>query len=126
MGRKEMDFYKRAEIVCRHIPYGTVATYGQIALLTGKPANARQVGYALRKGKLGEGIPAHRVVNAQGILSGAAAFEVYDLQKRLLEKEGILVIRTDKGWKTDLRTYGWKHTAEDALWFRAEFAKRGI
>ena len=68
-----MDFYKRARIVCLAIPYGEAATYGQIAMLCGKPKNARQVGYALNRGRLGEGIPAHRIVNARGILSGAAA-----------------------------------------------------
>ena len=76
-----MDFYKRARIVCLAIPYGKAATYGQIALLCGKPKNARQVGYALNRGRLGEGIPAHRVVNARGILSGAAAFETEDMQR---------------------------------------------
>ena len=65
-----MDFYKRARIVCLAIPYGEAATYGQIAMLCGKPKNARQVGYALNRGRLGEGIPAHRIVNARGILSG--------------------------------------------------------
>lgn len=71
---QNFDFYKRAAIVCRGIPYGKAATYGQIALLCGKPKNARQVGYALNRGLLGLDIPAHRVVNARGILSGAAAF----------------------------------------------------
>ena len=47
-----MDFYQRARIVCANIPEGRVATYGQIALLCGKPKNARQVGYALNKGRL--------------------------------------------------------------------------
>ena len=76
------DFYKRAAIVCRAIPYGKAATYGQIAMLCGRPRNARQVGYALNRGRMGENIPAHRVVNSRGILSGAAAFETRDLQKR--------------------------------------------
>lgn len=40
-----MDFYERVALVCSRIPAGTVATYGQIALLCGKPRNARQVGY---------------------------------------------------------------------------------
>lgn len=48
------DFYKRAAIVCRAIPYGKAATYGQIALLCGKPENARQVGYALNRNRLGD------------------------------------------------------------------------
>lgn len=76
-----MDFYQRAGIVCRAIPRGTVASYGQIALLCGKPKNARQVGYALNKGRLGEEVPAHRVVNSRGLLSGAAAFDTFDMQK---------------------------------------------
>lgn len=46
-----MDFYQRVGIVCRAIPAGKVATYGQIALLCGKPRNARQVGYALNRGR---------------------------------------------------------------------------
>lgn len=100
------DFYKRAAIVCRAIPYGKTATYGQIALLCGKPENARQVGYALNRGRLGEGIPAHRVVNARGILSGAAAFETADMQKRLLEKEGVMVHFTPDGWQVDRKKDG--------------------
>ena len=54
--------------IVRQIPAGKVATYGQIALLCGKPGNSRQVGYALKKGLAGEDVPAHRVVNAAGIL----------------------------------------------------------
>ena len=77
MENDNFDFYRRAAIVCRRIPYGKTATYGQIALLCGKPRNARQVGYALNWGRLGDGIPAHRAVNSRGILSGAAAFETY-------------------------------------------------
>lgn len=68
----DMDIYRRIGLVCSRIPRGRVATYGQIALLCGKPGNSRQVGYALKKGLAGEDVPAHRVVNAAGILSGAA------------------------------------------------------
>ena len=93
------DFYKRAAIVCRAIPYGKAATYGQIAMLCGRPRNARQVGYALNRGRMGENIPAHRVVNSRGILSGAAAFETRDLQKQLLESEGVKVEYTEDGWR---------------------------
>lgn len=121
-----LDFYKRMEMVCRSIPWGKAATYGQIALLCGKPRNARQVGYALGRGRLGEGIPAHRIVNARGILSGAAAFDVYDLQKRLLEAEGVEVLDTRDGWQVNLKKDGWNHTLEDALHFRELFEKEGI
>ena len=70
-----MDFYKRVGITVRTVPEGRVATYGQIALLCGKPKNARQVGYALNRGLAGE-VPAHRAVNSQGYLTGAASFEM--------------------------------------------------
>lgn len=121
-----MDFYKRARIVCLAIPYGEAATYGQIAMLCGKPKNARQVGYALNRGRLGEGIPAYRIVNARGILSGAAAFETEDMQRRLLEAEGIEVYWTPDGWQVDLKRYGWKNTVEEALEFREIFEVQGI
>lgn len=120
------DFYKRAAIVCRSIPYGKAATYGQIALLCGRPRNARQVGYALGRGRLGEDIPAHRVVNSRGILSGAAAFDTADMQKMLLENEGVETEFTPDGWRVDLKRDGWHNTMEDALRFRELFEQMGI
>ena len=71
------------------IPKGKVATYGQIALLCGKPKNSRQVGYGLKKNLAGEDVPAYRVVNGKGELSGACHFEFPGLQKLLLEEENI-------------------------------------
>lgn len=120
------DFYKRAALVCRAVPYGKAATYGQIALLCGKPKNARQVGYALNRGRLGEGVPAHRIVNSKGILSGAAAFETADMQKILLEGEGVQVVFTGDGWSVDLKKDGWHNTMEEALHFQEIFEARGI
>ena len=120
------DFYKRAAIVCRAIPYGKAATYGQIAMLCGRPRNARQVGYALNRGRMGENIPAHRVVNSRGILSGAAAFETRDLQKRLLESERVKVEYTEDGWRVDLKRDGWHNTMEEALRFREIFEAQNI
>ena len=124
--KKVFDFYRRAALVCRSIPYGKAATYGQIALLCGKPKNARQVGYALNSGRLGEGIPAHRIVNARGILSGAASFETADMQRMLLEAEGIRVEDTKDGWRVDLRRDGWHNTMDEALRLREQFEKLGI
>ena len=69
------DFYKRVAIVCKHIPYGKVASYGQIALLCQKPQNSRQVGFALGR-KIKEDVNAHRVINSQGYLSGAGCFDI--------------------------------------------------
>lgn len=120
------DFYKRAAIVCHAIPYGKVATYGQIALLCGKPKNARQVGYALNRNRLGDDIPAHRVVNARGILSGAAAFDTVDMQKLLLENEGVEVNFTPDGWQVDLKKDGWHNTMEEALRFQEIFKAQDI
>ena len=120
------DFYKRAAIVCHAIPYGKAATYGQIALLCGKPKNARQVGYALNRNRLGDDIPAHRVVNARGILSGAGAFETGDTQKRLLESEGVEVAETPDGYRVDLKLFGWKNTMEEAIRLLEQFEAEGI
>ena len=121
-----MDFYRLAELVCAKIPWGKVASYGQIALLCGMPKNARQAGYALKRDLAGKKAPAHRVVNAKGILTGAASFETYDMQKLLLEKEGVKVDRAQEGWQVDLRQYGWEHTEEEAISFRREFKRLGI
>lgn len=120
------DFYKRAAIVCRAIPCGKAASYGQIALLCGKSKNARQVGYALNRGRLGDGIPAHRVVNGRGFLSGAASFETDDMQRRLLESEGVEVERTNDGCRVDLKRFGWHNTMEEAIEFREMFERLGI
>lgn len=108
-----MDFYRRLQIVCSYIPYGAAATYGQLALLCGKPKNSRQVGYALRNGLAGE-VPAHRIVNSKGILSGAKSFTAPDTQKHLLEAEGVRVEKTEAGYRVDLKRYGWKNSADDA------------
>lgn len=119
-----MDFYERMHIVCTHIPYGRAATYGQIALLCGRPKNSRQVGYALRTGLAGD-VPAHRIVNGKGFLSGARMFETPDAQKELLEAEGVPVQKTDGGWRVDLREYGWHNTMDEAEEFYRIFHSGG-
>ena len=79
-----MDFYKKMRIVCLSVPKGKVATYGQIALLCGEPNHSRQVGYGLKRQLAGEDVPAHRVVNSRGELSGAIHFEMSDEQRYIL------------------------------------------
>lgn len=118
-----MDFYKRVEVVCKNIPYGKTATYGQIALLCGRPNHARQVGYALNHRVSGPDIPAYRVVNAHGFLSGAAAFATPQLQKQMLKKEGVKV---DGDGYVDLKLYGWHNTLEDAMRMNGYFERDGI
>lgn len=121
-----MDFYKRMELVMQKIPWGTVATYGQIALLCGKPKNARQVGYALNRGLAGKDAPAHRVVNSRGILSGAASFDTPALQKHLLESEDVEVYREKENYRVDLKKYVWKNTMKDALDLRDAFEAEDV
>ncbi len=121
-----VDFYQRMKLVCAQIPAGRVATYGQIALLCGKPGNARQVGYALRRGRAGEQVMAHRIVNAKGVLSGAEAFETPETQKQLLESEGVQVQKMETGWRVDLKKYGWENTMEEAEQLYRLFKEGGI
>ena len=117
-----MDFYKRLGIVCRAVPEGKVITYGQAALLCGYPKNARQVGYGLKKELAGD-VPAYKVVNSQGVLSGAASFEHPGLQRILLEEEGIEVSMDNK---VDLKKYVWKNFLEVVEFFRETFRRKGI
>lgn len=86
------------------IPYGQVATYGQIARVAGLGRQPRMVGYALHMMPSGMDIPWFRVINAQGKISLPKEDGRYDLQKSLLQKEGIVF----KGEKIDLRKYQWK------------------
>ena len=118
-----MTFYEKMRIVCLSIPAGKVATYGQIAMLCGKPKNSRQVGYGLREGLAGSDIPAFRVVNGKGELSGARHFLTSDLQQTLLADEGVPSLWNGQCWHVDLKKYGWVTTEADATSFAEQFAK---
>lgn len=118
MDKSAMDFYDRVAVVCMAIPYGRVASYGQIALLCGAPGHARQVGFALSHRLDGYAIPAHRIVNHKGCMSGSAAFDYPGLQKQLLLSEGVEV---SEDGRVDMKKYAWRHTLEDALRFRRQF-----
>ncbi len=116
-----MTFYDKMRMVCMSIPQGKVATYGQIAMLCGRPKNSRQVGYGLRENLAGADVPAFRVVNSKGVLSGASHFLVPGLQKALLEDDGIEVLWNGQAWCVDLKKYGWKTTLKDAQAFWCRF-----
>jgi methylated-DNA-protein-cysteine methyltransferase-like protein len=73
----------------RRIPKGRVASYGQVAELAGLEGHARQVGYALHALPSGSGVPWHRVVNAKGEISPRSAGDSHELQRLLLEAEGV-------------------------------------
>ena len=98
-----MTSHERILAVVRRIPRGRVATYGQIAGLAGFPRQPRLVGYALRHAE--DGVPWHRVVNAEGRISARAASESVRVQRRLLEAEGI---RFDPTGRIDLRRQTWR------------------
>ena len=98
------------DAVC-NIPKGKVATYGQVAALAGNPKMSRAVGNALHKNPDPEQIPCYRVVNSRGELSGAFAFGGKDVQKKLLEADGIEVVNGT----VDLKKYGLTQR-DDKLW----------
>ena len=68
------SFFEKVYIVTRQIPLGKVTTYGNIAEFLGSKGSARMVGWALNSSKRDMTIPAHRVVNRNGILTGKNAF----------------------------------------------------
>ena len=86
------DFYKKVYNVVRKIPFGRVTTYGAIAKFIGSPSSSRVVGWALNSSHNDSSIPAHRVVNRNGLLTGKNHFFGHDLMKQLLENEGINII----------------------------------
>ena len=97
--------FERIYEVVRKIPRGNVATYGQIAALAGNPRWARVVGYALHVNPEPGKIPCHRVVNRDGKTTPAFAFGGEDVQRNLLESEGI-VFSLDG--TVDLKEYLWR------------------
>lgn len=86
------------------IPPGKVATYGQIARLAGVGGQARMVGYALHAAPDGLELPWHRVINGQGRISLSDSQGLHELQRALLESEGV-VFDADR---VDLARFGWR------------------
>ena len=86
------DFFQRVYDTVKKVPYGRVTTYGIIAKHLGSPSSARTVGWALNACHNDSTIPAHRVVNRKGLLTGKHHFKCFELMKQLLENEGILII----------------------------------
>ena len=85
------DFFSRVYDIVKTIPSGKVTTYGLIAKKIGIASSARTVGWALNVCHNDSSIPAHRVVNRNGLLTGKHHFKGYDLMRQLLENEGISV-----------------------------------
>jgi methylated-DNA-protein-cysteine methyltransferase-like protein len=91
-GKKEESFFELVFEVARQIPKGRVTSYGAIAACLGTKLSARMVGWAMNgAGKVKPKVPAHRVVNRNGMLTGKHHFSTPELMQQLLEKEGIKV-----------------------------------
>ena len=88
--KKEANFFERCYHIARQIPAGRVTTYGAIARCLGAQKSARAVGYAMTASH-NKDVPAHRVVNRNGLLTGNHHFEGVNLMEQLLESEGVTV-----------------------------------
>lgn len=100
----EKYFDKVYKIVAQ-IPKGKVSTYGQIAATLGNPRNARVVGWAMRATPEHLGLPCHRVVNRTGVLAPSYVFGDAEMQRAILESEGITFL--DNG-RIDMKKHLWK------------------
>jgi len=95
-GKKDESFFELVYEVARQIPKGKVTSYGAIAACLGTRSSARMVGWAMNgAGKVKPKVPAHRVVNRVGLLSGKHHFPPPGSMEKLLKKEGIKV-KNDK------------------------------
>jgi methylated-DNA-protein-cysteine methyltransferase related protein len=91
-GTREESFFELVYEVARQIPYGRVTSYGAIAACLGTKLSARMVGWAMNGAdKINPSVPAHRVVNRVGLLSGKHHFKPPGKMEKLLKQEGILV-----------------------------------
>lgn len=91
MKSDKQNFFTAVYEVAREIPYGRVTSYGAIARYLGAARSARMVGWAMNGAVAREDIPAHRVVNRKGLLTGKHHFGGSTLMQQLLENEGIQV-----------------------------------
>jgi methylated-DNA-protein-cysteine methyltransferase-like protein len=92
-GKKDESFFEQVFEVVRLIPKGRVTSYGAIAAALGTKLSARMVGWAMNAAhKIKPKVPAHRVVNRNGMLSGKMHFAYPEQMQELLEKEGVQVV----------------------------------
>lgn len=91
MKPETLNFFEQVYQVAKLIPQGRVTSYGAIARYLGAARSARMVGYAMN-GSIGKDVPAHRVVNRKGLLTGKHHFDGTNLMQQLLENEGIEVV----------------------------------
>jgi methylated-DNA-protein-cysteine methyltransferase-like protein len=104
--------WNRVYDVVNSIESGYVATYGQVAAIVGMPGAARQVGWALAALAQESDVPWHRVINAQGEISPRGGPQIVDMQRALLESEGI---EFNARGRIDLECYAWVPGRRKAL-----------
>ncbi len=106
--KDNQNFFQKVYDVARLIPYGRVTSYGAIAKYLGAARSARMVGWAMN-GSTKEDVPAHRVVNRVGLLTGKHHFQGTSLMQQLLESEGIEV---EDNQIVDFQKYYWDPSKE--------------
>lgn len=89
---EDKGFFEKVYEVTQLIPFGRVTSYGAIAKYLASPKSARMVGWAMNASHNKPEVPAHRVVNKKGLLTGKHHFDGTNLMQQLLENEGIVVI----------------------------------
>lgn len=94
------------------IPPGSVASYGQIAEITGIRRGARQVGYALRNLPNGHEVPWHRVITASGRIAFAEGSDQFNEQAKRLMMEGVTIA----GGKVNMKKFRWQPDLDELLW----------
>lgn len=85
------NFFSRVYEVVKQIPYGKVTSYGAVATYLGATRSARMVGWAMNASHGIQDVPAHRVVNKKGLLTGKHHFDGTNLMQQLLESEGVTI-----------------------------------
>lgn len=100
-----MGLFERVYEVVKKVPEGKVATYGDVAKAVGAPRCARQVGWALHVNPEQGVIPCHRIIFADGSLADGFAFGGREVQRALLESEGVEV---GDDFKVNLKKYRWE------------------
>ncbi|WP_053992769.1 MGMT family protein [Mangrovimonas sp. TPBH4] len=108
MKPETLSFFEKVYEVAKQIPMGRVTSYGAIAKYLGATKSARMVGYAMN-GSTGKEVPAHRVVNRLGLLTGKFHFEGSNHMQQLLESEGVSV---KDNQVQDFETVFWDPSAE--------------
>lgn len=108
----EDNFFERVYAIARQIPEGKVTSYGAISKALGTARSARMVGWAMNASHGREDVPAHRVVNRIGVLSGKHHFDGTHLMQQLLENEGIEVINNQI---VDFKKHFWEPEISNQL-----------